>query len=60
MRGTDIMGWTYDADVHCRDCARDTYGAKLDDDLNPPTDSVGDPVHPIFAIDEDPIGVHLW
>jgi len=52
MHSFDILGWAYDADIHCDDCARERFGSALDDDQNPPEDSEGNPVHPVFAGDE--------
>lgn len=57
MKAFEIIGWAYDADLHCDGCARERFGAKLDDDENAPEDSEGNEVHPMFAGDEhDPAG----
>lgn len=49
---TDVIGWAYDADLHCNRCARERFGDRLDDDQNPPEDSEGNPIHPVFASEE--------
>ena len=57
MQHWDIVGWAYEADTHCEDCARERFGRKLDDDMTPPEDSEGNEVHPMFAGDaHDPSG----
>ena len=57
MKAWDILGYTYDADVHCEKCAEKRFGKRLFDDKHPPEDSEGNEVHPIFASDEmDPAG----
>ena len=48
-----VIGWTYDADVHCEADAFKRFGEALFDDENPPTDSEGNEVHPIFSTDSD-------
>lgn len=54
MNATDIIGWTYDADIHCNDCALARFGAAVT--LYPwdgrAKDSEGNEPHPIFASDE--------
>lgn len=49
----EVVGWTYDADVHCLDCAGERFGVALRDESNPPTDSEGNDVHPVFLSDID-------
>lgn len=46
-----IVGWAYDADTHCNDCALGRFGeaALFADDT---TDGEGNPVHPIFSWSE--------
>lgn len=45
------IGYTYEADVHCLECAYARFGNTLDD---PQTkDSEGNPIHAIFEWDED-------
>ncbi len=51
MKAWDIVGWTYEADMHCPDCAYERFGKALDDDENPPEDSEGNEVHPVFVSD---------
>jgi hypothetical protein len=52
MKAWDIVGFTYDADVHCVECTAARFGAKLEDANDPPVDSEGNELHPIFASDE--------
>ena len=52
MKAYDIIGWAYDGDYHCEGCAWRRFGRKLLDDTNPPEDSEGNEVHPMFAGDE--------
>ena len=47
MNATDIIGYAYDANVSCVDCTPPAIRAE------DATDSEGNPVHPIFASDED-------
>lgn len=58
MKSFDIIGWAYDAALHCDGCTRARFGSRaVDDDRNPPTDSEGNEIHPLFAGDEhDPAG----
>jgi len=57
MRAYDVLGYAYDADLHCPNCGYARFGARLDDDTNPPQDNEGNNVHPLFAGDEyDPAG----
>lgn len=57
-----IIGYTYDADVHCRDCTHERFGRQLVSGYDPlsaedePLDSEGNPINPIFDITEDPLG----
>ena len=46
-----IVGWTYDADMHCNSCAIAQFGesALFADDTR---DSEGNPLHPIFSWSE--------
>ena len=48
-----IVGYTYDADVHCDTDAYDAFGDELFDEVNPVADSEGNEVQPIFSTDED-------
>lgn len=52
MKAYDIIAYTYDADIHCEACADKQFGKKLYNEKNPPTDSEGNEVHPVFASDE--------
>ena len=52
MGHATVIGWAYEADLHCEDCARARFGATLD---APDTeDRDGNPVHPMFSTDEAP------
>lgn len=53
MNAFDIVGWSFDADLHCTACARTRFGKALFDEENPPEDREGNEVHPIFASDFD-------
>ena len=45
-----IVGFAYVADIHCMDCAREDFGEGIfNESLE---DREGNPVHPIFEIDE--------
>ena len=44
----DIIGFTYDADIHCIPCTVARFGP-IHDDL---IDSEGNPVRPVFTWDE--------
>lgn len=48
MKAFEIVGHSYDAGVYCLDCS--VYDEQLTCD---PEDDEGNPVHPIFAGDED-------
>ena len=48
MKAWDIIGYAADADVWCPACAQDAYGPLTSDTQ----DQEGNPVHPIFAMDE--------
>lgn len=50
----DIRAWTYDADIHCCDCAEERFGVQ---GLAPESDAVdqgGDTPKPVFESDEAP------
>ena len=47
----DVIGYSYDAGLHCEGCAQDRF-PNIDDDEDPPEDSEGNEVHPIFEGDE--------
>ena len=49
-----VVGYTYDADIHCPDCSEKVFGLKLTHPelVGDPIDSEGNEVHPIFSIDE--------
>jgi hypothetical protein len=56
MYSWTVIGWTYEANLHCTDCARDRFGARALYD-GTAEDSDGNPPHPVFAGDEmDPLG----
>jgi hypothetical protein len=44
----EVVGYTYDAALHCLDCTEDRFGIDLDNPDNPIEDSEGNPIHPIF------------
>ena len=49
-----VLGYTYDADVHCPDCAVFRFGIDALDDSEPTVfDSEGNPIHPMFADQTD-------
>lgn len=51
----EIIGWSYEADIHCYDCAQKRFGVALD--MTAPksaVDNEGNLVHPIFSTDETP------
>lgn len=48
MKAYDVVGWTYNAAIHCPKCAQD---AKMDRDGA--EDREGNEPHPIFAGDEN-------
>ncbi|GIV04064.1 MAG: hypothetical protein KatS3mg015_2894 [Fimbriimonadales bacterium] len=45
-----ILGWTYEADVHCDACTMARFGGRLPTDND--ADREGNVPWPIFAIDE--------
>ena len=49
-----IIGYSYDADVHCVDCAVEEFGLEEGKDWvrEDATDSEGNQVHPLFSTDE--------
>jgi hypothetical protein len=57
VKAWTVIGWTYEADTHCCECARERFGDAIDNDDSPPEDNEGNEVHPMFASDEaDPSG----
>jgi hypothetical protein len=50
VKAWDVVGFTADADVWCRECAADVYGADVLTDRTV-ADGEGNPVRPIFASD---------
>lgn len=42
-----IIGYTYEADAHCQDCAHNRFHRPHES-----TDNEGNPVHPMFSTDE--------
>lgn len=53
MKCYDVVGYTYEADVHCIDCARKRFGRRLDVD-GLLEDGEGKLVNVIFAGGEYP------
>lgn len=49
MKAWNILGYTYDADLHCCTCACEHFGHEPTEDDK---DSEGNEPHPIFASDE--------
>jgi hypothetical protein len=49
MKSYTVIGYTADADIWCVKCAHEVYG--LNDGLG--EDWEGNPIHPIFAGDEN-------
>ena len=49
MHAFDVIGYAYEADIHCPDCAYERFGKLLDE--SDTTDSEGNPIHPVFASD---------
>lgn len=47
-----IVGWTYEADVHCPACAVHRFGYDSLYGDEGAVDSEGNEVHPIFSTDE--------
>lgn len=48
----EVIGYAYDADLHCPECALKRFTqAQLDGD-DRATDSENNPIHPIFLSDE--------
>lgn len=52
----DVVAWTYDADMHCPDCASARFRGQEDFDWADPdagtVDSEGNVPHPVFVSDE--------
>lgn len=53
MKAYEILGYSYDADIHCLDCAIKRFGAPIFNEANPPDDNEGNEVQPVFASDFD-------
>lgn len=51
MKSYEILGWAYEADLHCYDCAEKRFGVKKLENGDA-KDSEGNEVHPIFASNE--------
>jgi hypothetical protein len=49
MKAWTVVGYTYEADLHCVGCARARFA-----DPDHAIDSEGNPAHPIFASDWTP------
>ena len=54
MKAWKVVAYTYDADVHCVECAGDRFyvirsGQVERDEVDLPEDSEGNEVHPVFA-----------
>ena len=54
MKSYDVVGYTYDADIHCPKCAAKRFSQKaLDGDTDSETDNDGNTPKPIFADQAD-------
>ena len=52
---TDVVGYTYEGEVHCVSCTEERFGEAKDlevRDLSGLVDNEGNNLHPIFAMDE--------
>ena len=49
MNATDVVGYAYEADVHCLGCTEERFPNIYDDLRAPETDSEGNEISPIFA-----------
>lgn len=49
---TDIVGWAYEADVHCNDCAQERFAMEEGSSLSDYNDREGNPVTPIFDTED--------
>ena len=48
-----VVGWAYESDYHCVDCTAQRFGpSDANDDYECVYDSEGNPLYPIFDIDE--------
>lgn len=50
MKAWDVIGYAYEADIHCVSCTKKRFPNVEDNDRL--EDSEGNPIHPIFASDE--------
>lgn len=46
-----VIGYTYEASIHCEACARERFGDRVDD-VNT-VDREGNPLHPVFSCDDE-------
>jgi hypothetical protein len=53
MHATDVVGYAYEADVHCVECSEKRFACEADSEPSDYEDNDGNPVHPIFAGGED-------
>jgi hypothetical protein len=51
MNAWAIIGWAYDADLHCDSCTRARF-PEANREIENVTDSEGNAVHPVFVSDE--------
>ncbi len=51
MKAYDVVGYSYEADLHCEDCTYDRFGGDIYNEESPPEDSEGNEISPIFAQD---------
>lgn len=50
MKAWDILGYAYDADLHCEPCTRLRFPS-ADSEFSDVEDSEGNEIHPLFASD---------
>lgn len=51
MHATDVIGYAFDADIHCEACTRARF-PDADAEFSDVTDSEGNEIHPLFASDD--------
>ena len=44
----EVVGYSYEADLHCVGCATQRFGAQALTRRISPNDSEGNPIHPVF------------
>lgn len=51
MNAADVIGYAYEAEIHCADCTRARF-PEANDEFSDVLDREGNEVHPVFAGDE--------